>query len=70
MSTVKLTIDNRKVEVEAGTTILEAAKQNGIKIPTLCAWTESRSYSRCLPGLHDGSGRSAQSDCRLRFPRK
>jgi iron-only hydrogenase group A len=41
MSTVKLTIDNRKIEVEAGTTILEAAKQNGIKIPTLCAWTEA-----------------------------
>lgn len=40
MSTVKLTIDNRKIEVEAGTTILEAAKKNGIKIPTLCAWTE------------------------------
>ncbi len=40
MSTVKLTIDNRKIEVEAGTTILEAAQKNGIKIPTLCAWTE------------------------------
>ncbi|MEN6621712.1 MAG: 2Fe-2S iron-sulfur cluster-binding protein, partial [Smithella sp.] len=41
MSTVKVTIDNREVEVEAGITILEAAKQNGIKIPTLCAWTEA-----------------------------
>jgi iron-only hydrogenase group A len=40
MSTVKLTIDNREIEVKAGTTILEAAKKNGIKIPTLCAWTE------------------------------
>jgi iron-only hydrogenase group A len=40
MSLVKLTIDNRKVEVTPGTTILEAAKQIGIKIPTLCAWTE------------------------------
>lgn len=41
MSTVKVTIDNREVEVEAGVTILEAAKQHGIKIPTLCAWTEA-----------------------------
>ncbi len=41
MSTVKVTIDNRVVEVEAGTTILQAAKQNGILIPTLCAWTEA-----------------------------
>lgn len=33
---VKLTIDNRPIEVEAGTTILKAARQNGIDIPTLC----------------------------------
>jgi NADH-quinone oxidoreductase subunit G len=40
MSTVKLTIDNRPVEAHAGATILEAARSVGIKIPTLCAWTE------------------------------
>ena len=40
MSTVKLTIDNRQVEAKAGATILEAARSVGIKIPTLCAWTE------------------------------
>lgn len=33
---VKLTIDNIEIEVNKGTTILEAAKQAGIKIPTLC----------------------------------
>jgi NADH-quinone oxidoreductase subunit G len=42
MSTVKLTIDNRQVEVPAGATILEAARSVGIKIPTLCAWTEMK----------------------------
>ncbi|WP_406676555.1 NADH-dependent [FeFe] hydrogenase, group A6 [Moorella sp. ACPs] len=36
MSTVKLTIDNIPVEVEAGTTILKAAEKAGIHIPTLC----------------------------------
>ena len=36
METIKLTIDNKEVEVPQGTTILEAAKMNGIKIPTLC----------------------------------
>lgn len=41
MSTVKVTIDNREVEVQEGITILEAARQHGIKIPTLCAWTEA-----------------------------
>jgi iron-only hydrogenase group A len=39
-TTVKLTIDNRLVEAPAGSTILEAARGVGIKIPTLCAWTE------------------------------
>jgi len=34
--TVKLTIDNRTIEVEDGATILEAARKLGIEIPTLC----------------------------------
>lgn len=33
---VKLTIDNKVVEVENGTTVLKAARQAGIHIPTLC----------------------------------
>ena len=36
MDTIKLTIDNREVEVPRGTTILKAAQQMGINIPTLC----------------------------------
>ena len=36
METIKLTIDNKEVEVEKGTTILKAARQLGIEIPTLC----------------------------------
>ena len=36
MDTIKLTIDNRTVEVPRGTTILKAAEQMGISIPTLC----------------------------------
>lgn len=36
MDTVKLIIDNREVVVEKGTTILKAAQQMGINIPTLC----------------------------------
>jgi NADH-quinone oxidoreductase subunit G len=39
-TTVNLTIDNRPIEAPAGSTILEAARGVGIKIPTLCAWTE------------------------------
>ena len=33
---VKLTIDNKEITVNNGTTILEAAKSTGIHIPTLC----------------------------------
>ena len=36
METIKLTIDNKQVEVEKGTTILGAARRMGIDIPTLC----------------------------------
>jgi len=36
MEIVQLTIDNKKVVVEKGTTILEAAKNIGVDIPTLC----------------------------------
>ena len=33
---VKLTIDSKVIEVEEGSTILEAAEESGISIPTLC----------------------------------
>lgn len=36
MDKIKLTIDKKQVAVEKGTTILQAAKQIGIHIPTLC----------------------------------
>ncbi|HAQ64610.1 MAG TPA: NADH:ubiquinone oxidoreductase [Bacteroidales bacterium] len=36
MELIKLTIDKKSVEVEKGTTILKAARQIGIDIPTLC----------------------------------
>jgi len=36
MSKIKLKIDNQLIEVEEGTTILEAAKKINVNIPTLC----------------------------------
>ena len=36
MTPIKITIDGKEVEVMKGTTILDAAKSIGIKIPTLC----------------------------------
>lgn len=46
---VKVKIDGRVVEVEPGTTILEAAEKAGVKIPRLCV----------IPGLYEGAS------CRL-----
>ena len=37
---VALTIDNNNIQVPEGTTILEAARKIGIRIPTLCACSE------------------------------
>lgn len=36
MSKIKISINNREVEAYEGQTVLEAAKNNGIHIPTLC----------------------------------
>ncbi len=47
MAMVKLTIDNRAVEVCEGTTILEAAKKAGIEIPTLCYLKEINEIGAC-----------------------
>lgn len=35
-ATVRATINGREVEVASGTTILEAARACGVRIPTLC----------------------------------
>ena len=40
MPLVTVTIDKIKVQVEKGSTLLDAAKKAGIRIPTLCAWPE------------------------------
>lgn len=45
-SMVTLTIDNRRVGVEPGTTVLAAAEQAGIRIPTLCH----------VPGIEPAAG--------------
>ena len=44
---VNLTIDGKAVSVPEGTTILEAAKQIGVNIPTLCYLKEINEISAC-----------------------
>lgn len=47
MESVRLKIDNIDVEVEKGTTVLEAAKSVGIKIPSLCYLKDVNKCSSC-----------------------
>lgn len=47
MTTIHLQINNRNVEAEAGMTILEAAKANGIHIPTLCYLKDLTGHGAC-----------------------
>jgi NADH dehydrogenase/NADH:ubiquinone oxidoreductase subunit G len=47
MKMVKLTINGRKIQAEEGTTILEAARENNIYIPTLCHHEEVSPYGAC-----------------------
>jgi len=54
--TVKLKIDDVEVEVPEGTTILKAAKDNGIDIPTLCNLEGLTSYGGCRMCLVEISG--------------
>ena len=44
---IKLTIDGKQVEVLEGTTVLRAAEQAGIAIPTLCDHPELTPYGGC-----------------------
>jgi NADPH-dependent glutamate synthase beta subunit-like oxidoreductase len=37
MSKIKLTVDNKEIEVEKGKTVLQAAQEAGIYVPALCA---------------------------------
>ena len=47
MEMVKLTIDDKEVDVPAGTTVLEAARQVGIEIPTLCYLKDVNNPASC-----------------------
>lgn len=47
MANVNLTIDGKAVSVPAGTTILAAAKQNNIYIPTLCFLEKIDPHASC-----------------------
>lgn len=47
METINLTINGKKITAPAGSTILEAARSNGIYIPTLCYDEAVQVYGAC-----------------------
>lgn len=47
MTKIQLRIDGRQIEAEEGATILEAARNAGISIPTLCHHEELEPYGAC-----------------------
>ena len=44
---IKLQIDNKIIEVEEGIRLIEAARQNGIEIPSLCYRDDLPHYTSC-----------------------
>lgn len=44
---MKITIDNQKIKVKEGKTILEAAEESGIYIPHICSHPELTNYGGC-----------------------
>ncbi len=61
---IKLTIDGQKIQAEPGTSILEAARQQGIYIPTLCYLKELNEIGACRVCLVEVTGtRTLQPAC-------
>src|SRR5690554_1465216 len=58
MNTVKITINGKKIYAAAGTTILEAARKNGIDIPTLCYHPRLQPLGHCRMCLVEVEGMS------------
>lgn len=64
MATVNITIDGKKLQVEQGKTILEAARQANIKIPTLCFLKDINEIGACRMCLVEIKGaRALQASC-------
>lgn len=63
---IRLTIDNKAIEVEKGTSILNAAEQVGIKIPTLCYIKDllpDGSCRMCMVEIENNGRRKMDTSC-------
>jgi formate dehydrogenase major subunit len=63
---IKLTIDGKTIEVQEGTTVLEAAQAADIYVPTLCHHPQLTPYGGCRLCMVDVEGaRTLQPSCTL-----
>lgn len=63
---IMVTVDGRTAEVPVGTTILTAARQMGVSIPTLCNYKGLSTYGACrvcLVEIERGQGRQLVASC-------
>jgi CRP-like cAMP-binding protein/Fe-S-cluster-containing dehydrogenase component len=60
---IKLTIDGREVSVPAGTTVFDAARMNGVAIPTLCHQQNETPVGVCRVCLVEAGGRVLTASC-------
>ena len=63
VTTIALTIDGQTVEVEAGTTIWDAARQAGVEIPVLCHDPRLAPVGVCRVCLVDVGERRLTASC-------
>ncbi len=63
MSNVQLTIDGLAVTVPEGTTVFDAARMNGIAIPTLCHQQNETPVGVCRVCLVEAGGRVLAASC-------
>ena len=61
---VNLTIDGKKIKASTGQTLLQAAREHGIYIPSLCACDALEPYGSCRVCVVDVEGaRSLVASC-------
>ncbi|MDQ1471275.1 MAG: hypothetical protein QOJ99_2755, partial [Bryobacterales bacterium] len=61
--TIELTIDDKPVVVEAGTSVFDAARMNGISIPVLCHAQNERPVGVCRVCTVDCGDKVLQASC-------
>lgn len=57
MNMINITIDDKKISVPYGTTVLDAAKEVGIHIPTLCFLKDVNETASCRACIVDAGGK-------------